>query len=102
MEVISEEKKIKKKSKPENPAAQFLICKRRKNQPQVSPQICEKRCRHRYKCPSYFDYLQPGLFDESLTKFTEPPRKEMKRRKIAREEEKSAESSSLPAPQRLF
>ena len=68
------------------PAAKFLICHRRKNRPQVSPQICEKRCRHRYRCSSFFDYLQPPLFAESDVQTAEPFRKQRKGRKTAAEE----------------
>lgn len=40
----------------------FIVCKRRKNQPQISPLICEKRCPRNKNCQEYFDYLQPAMF----------------------------------------
>ena len=60
------------------------------------PQICEKRCRHRYRCPSYFDYLQPGLFDDARVKFAQSPRPEPKRRKITEEEGEKRGSNPPP------
>jgi hypothetical protein len=92
------ERKIKKKSKKEIPTTPFLVCKKRRNRPQVSPQICEKKCRHRYRCPAYFDYLQPGLFDDSKNPFTVPPREEMRRRKKGRAGEPDAEAIPTPPP----
>jgi hypothetical protein len=83
------------------PVSKFLICHRRKNRPQVSPQVCEKRCRHRYRCPSFFDYLQPPLFDESATPVVEPFRKK-KGRRIKAEEAKTAELFPPLTLQRLF
>ncbi|RPJ37148.1 MAG: hypothetical protein EHM27_13955 [Deltaproteobacteria bacterium] len=91
-----------KKSSKGIPATKFLVCYRRKNRPQVSPQICEKRCRHRYRCPSFFDYLQPPLFDESASKTVELFRKQKKGRRIAADEEITAELSPDLAPQRLL
>ncbi len=44
------------------PDTQFIVCKRRKNQPQISPLICEKRCPHKKNCQEYFDYVQPAMF----------------------------------------
>jgi hypothetical protein len=93
---------LKKRSTPGIPASKFLVCHRRKNRPQVSPQVCEKRCPHRYRCPSFFDYLQPPLFDESAAKTVEPFRKRKKGRRIAADEEKTAELSPDLAPQRLL
>jgi len=84
------------------PAAKFLVCHRRKNRPQVSPQVCENRCRHRYRCPSFFDYLQPPLFDESAAKTVEPFRKQKKGRKIGADEAETAELFPDLAPQRLL
>jgi hypothetical protein len=93
---------LKKKSSTGIPATKFLVCYRRKNRPQISPQICEKRCRHRDRCSSFFDYLQPPLFDESATKAVEPFRKQKKRRRVAGEEAKTAELFPALTPQRLF
>jgi hypothetical protein len=93
---------LKKKSGKGIPVSKFLICHRRKNRPQVSPQICEKRCRHRYRCPAFFEYLQPPLFDESATPAVEPLRKQKKGRRIAAEEEKNDERFPDLTPQRLF
>ena len=45
------------------PETAFISCKRRKNQPKVSPMICEKRCPRMKGCPEYFDYLQPAMFE---------------------------------------
>ena len=45
------------------PDTPFIICRRRKNQPQISPQICEKRCPRNKNCQEYFDYLQPAMFE---------------------------------------
>jgi hypothetical protein len=42
----------------------FIVCHRRKNQPKVSPQICEKPCKRQKSCPDYYSYIQPGLFDQ--------------------------------------
>ncbi len=44
------------------PDTPFIVCKRRKNQPQISPLICEKRCPRNKNCQEYFDYLQPAMF----------------------------------------
>jgi len=44
------------------PDTPFIVCRRRKNQPQISPLICEKRCPRNKNCQEYFDYLQPALF----------------------------------------
>ena len=44
------------------PDTPFIVCRRRKNQPQISPQICEKRCPRNKNCQEYFDYLQPAMF----------------------------------------
>ncbi len=54
-----------KKSLPENsyfPDTPFLVCRRRKNQPKISPLICEKRCPRMKNCQEYFDYVQPAMF----------------------------------------
>jgi hypothetical protein len=94
---------LKKRTGKEHPASKFLICHRRKNRPQVSPQVCEKRCRHRYRCPSFFEYLQPPLFAETETaSAVESLRKQRKGRKIAAEKEPSAELLPAPAPPRLL
>jgi hypothetical protein len=45
------------------PEIPFIVCKRRKNQPQISPLICEKRCPRNKNCQEYFDYLQPAMFE---------------------------------------
>jgi hypothetical protein len=39
-----------------------VLCLRRKNQPRVFVVVCEK-CRYRFKCASYQQYISPGLFD---------------------------------------
>jgi hypothetical protein len=44
------------------PNIPFIVCRRRKNQPQISPLICEKRCPRNKNCQEYFDYLQPAMF----------------------------------------
>jgi hypothetical protein len=44
------------------PDTLFIVCRHRKNQPQISPQICEKRCPRNKNCQEYFDYLQPAMF----------------------------------------
>jgi hypothetical protein len=44
------------------PDTSFIVCRRRKNQPQVSPLICQKRCPRNKNCQEYFDYLQPAMF----------------------------------------
>jgi len=41
----------------------LFVCTRKKNQPQISPMICEKRCKRIKNCPDYRRYIQPGLFD---------------------------------------
>ncbi len=46
------------------PAVAFITCKRRKNQPKISPEVCEKRCPRVKGCPEYFDYLQPAMFEK--------------------------------------
>jgi hypothetical protein len=45
------------------PDTPFIVCKRRKNQPQISPLICEKRCPRNKNCQEYFDYVQPAMFE---------------------------------------
>jgi len=54
-----------KKPQPPNsfPETAFIICKRRKSQPKISPLICEQRCQHIRGCQEYFDYLQPAMFE---------------------------------------
>jgi hypothetical protein len=56
---------MKTKSKENSffPDTPFIICRRRKNQPQVSPLICEKRCPRNKNCQEYFDYVQPAMFE---------------------------------------
>ena len=44
------------------PEIPFIICKRRKNQPKISPLVCEQRCQWIKGCPEYFDYIQPSMF----------------------------------------
>ena len=41
----------------------LIVCRRRKNQPQILPSVCEKRCSYIKNCPDYRRYIQPGLFD---------------------------------------
>jgi len=41
----------------------LIVCRRRKNQPQILPSVCEKRCTYIKNCPDYRRYIQPGLFD---------------------------------------
>ena len=41
----------------------LIICRRRKNQPQMLPSVCENRCAFIKNCPDYRRYIQPGLFD---------------------------------------
>jgi hypothetical protein len=91
-----------KKSRKGAPVSKFLICHRRKNRPQVSPQVCEKRCRHRYRCPAFYEYLQPPLFAESATPTVETFRRQKRGRKITAEETKAAELLPDLTPQRLF
>jgi hypothetical protein len=45
------------------PETAFLICKRRKSQPKISPLICEQRCQRIRGCQEYFDYVQPAMFE---------------------------------------
>jgi hypothetical protein len=93
---------LKKNSGKGIPVSKFLVCHRRKNRPQVSPQVCEKRCRHRYRCPAFFDYLQPPLFAESAEPTVESFRKQRKGRKTAAEKKNDAELLPALAPPRLF
>ena len=44
------------------PDVPFIVCRRRKNQPKISPLICEKRCPRMKNCQEYFDYVQPAMF----------------------------------------
>ena len=44
------------------PDTPFIVCRRRKNQPKISPLICEKRCPHMKNCQEYYDYVQPAMF----------------------------------------
>lgn len=44
------------------PDTPFIVCKRRKNQPQISTLICEKRCPRIKNCQEYFDFVQPAMF----------------------------------------
>jgi len=44
------------------PDTPFIVCRRRKSQPKISPLICEKRCPRMKNCQEYFDYLQPAMF----------------------------------------
>jgi len=39
-----------------------VLCLRKKSRPRVFVVVCEK-CRYRTKCPSYQQYINPGLFD---------------------------------------
>jgi len=45
------------------PGVILIVCRRRKNQPQMLPSVCEKRCAFIKNCPDYRRYIQPGLFD---------------------------------------
>lgn len=44
------------------PEVPFIICNRRKNRPKIAPLVCEKRCKHRNRCPDFYDYIQPAMF----------------------------------------
>ncbi len=44
------------------PDIPFIVCRRRKNQPKITPLICEKRCPRIKNCQEYFDYVQPAMF----------------------------------------
>ncbi len=44
------------------PNIPFIVCRRRKNQPKITPLICEKRCPRIKNCQEYFDYIQPAMF----------------------------------------
>jgi hypothetical protein len=44
------------------PDIPFIVCRRRKNQPKITPLICEKRCPRVKNCQEYFDYVQPAMF----------------------------------------
>jgi hypothetical protein len=56
---------MKNKSKENSffPDTHFIVCRHRKNQPQISPLICEKRCPRNKNCQEYFDYIQPAMFE---------------------------------------
>ena len=54
--------KNKPKEPPFFPDTPFIVCRRRKSQPKISPLICEKRCPHMKKCQEYYDYVQPAMF----------------------------------------
>ena len=54
--------KNKPKEKSFFPDTPFIVCRRRKNQPKISPLICEKRCPRMKNCQEYFDYVQPAMF----------------------------------------
>ena len=41
----------------------FVICNRRKNRPKIAPLVCETSCKHRSRCPDFYDYIQPAMFD---------------------------------------
>ncbi len=60
-------RKMESKPQPLNffPEVSFIICRKRKNQPKVSPSICEQRCQRMKGCREYFDYLQPAMFSRS-------------------------------------
>jgi ribosomal protein S30 len=45
------------------PDIPFIVCRRRKNQPKITPLICEKRCPRVKNCQEYFDYIQPAMFE---------------------------------------
>jgi hypothetical protein len=44
------------------PEIPYIVCRRRKSQPKISPLICEKRCPRMKNCQEYFDYVQPAMF----------------------------------------
>ncbi|HSR11099.1 MAG TPA: hypothetical protein VLS90_06610 [Thermodesulfobacteriota bacterium] len=44
------------------PDVSFIVCRKRKNQPKISPLICEQRCPRSKGCREYFEYLQPAMF----------------------------------------
>jgi hypothetical protein len=44
------------------PDIPFIVCRRRKNQPKITPLICERRCPRSKNCQEYFDYVQPAMF----------------------------------------
>jgi hypothetical protein len=54
------------KNKPQEtpffPDIPFIVCRRRKSQPKISPLICEKRCPRMKNCQEYYDYVQPAMF----------------------------------------
>jgi len=52
-----------RKKSPETP---FIVCPRRKSRPMMAPFVCEKRCKYLKVCPSYYAYVQPGLFEKSI------------------------------------
>jgi hypothetical protein len=56
---------IKNKAKENKffPDIPFIVCRRRKNQPKITPLICEKRCPRVKNCQEYFDYIQPAMFE---------------------------------------
>ena len=51
------------KSADVHPDVILIVCRRRKNQPQILPAVCEKRCTYIKNCPDYRRYIQPGVFD---------------------------------------
>ncbi len=61
--LISRTMKNKPKENSFFPDTPFIVCKRRKNQPQISPLICAKRCPRNKNCQEYFDYVQPAMFE---------------------------------------
>jgi hypothetical protein len=54
--------KNKPKEPPFFPDTPFIVCRRRKSQPKISPLICERRCPHMKNCQEYYDYVQPAMF----------------------------------------
>jgi hypothetical protein len=44
------------------PDIPFIVCRRRKSQPKITPLICERRCPRIKNCQEYFDYVQPAMF----------------------------------------
>jgi hypothetical protein len=54
--------KKKLQETPSFPDTPFIVCRRRKNQPKISPLICEKRCPRMKSCQEYYDYVQPAMF----------------------------------------
>ena len=63
MREIMRSRKLKIPSEKDPADVLFILCRRRKNQPQIHPEVCQKRCKHIKVCAEYGNYIQPGLFD---------------------------------------